>query len=120
MYSGAWQATVHGVAKSQTWLKRLSTHAHRGLTLLDLITYHKATVWYWDKDNYRAQWNRTESPEIYCDIYGQQMGERLVFFIKLCVCVFVYVLSTTSVFIRISTGRGTSRNIRHSGCNVGF
>ena len=23
---GTWRATVHGVAKSQTWLKRLSTH----------------------------------------------------------------------------------------------
>ena len=27
MYRGAWRATVHGVAKSQTWLKQLSTHA---------------------------------------------------------------------------------------------
>ena len=25
---GAWWATVHRVTKSQTWLKRLSTHAH--------------------------------------------------------------------------------------------
>ena len=25
---GAWQAAVHGAAKSQTWLKRLRTHAH--------------------------------------------------------------------------------------------
>jgi len=29
MDRGAWQATVHGVAKSQTWLKRLSTHTHQ-------------------------------------------------------------------------------------------
>ena len=28
MDRGAWRATVHGVAKSQTWLKRLSKHAH--------------------------------------------------------------------------------------------
>ena len=28
MVRGAWQATVHGVEKSQTWLKRLSTYAH--------------------------------------------------------------------------------------------
>ena len=27
MERGAWQATVHGVAKSQTQLKRLNTHA---------------------------------------------------------------------------------------------
>ena len=28
MRSGAWQATVHGVAKGWTLLKRLSMHAH--------------------------------------------------------------------------------------------
>ena len=28
MDRGAWWATVHRVTKSQTWLKRLSTHAH--------------------------------------------------------------------------------------------
>ena len=28
MDRGTWQATVHGVAKSQTWLKGLSTHSH--------------------------------------------------------------------------------------------
>ena len=30
MDRGAWRAMVHGVAKSQTRLKRLSTHTHRG------------------------------------------------------------------------------------------
>ena len=29
MDRGAWQATVHGVAKSQTRLKQLSMHPHR-------------------------------------------------------------------------------------------
>ena len=28
IHRGAWQATVHGVAKSQTCLKRLGMHAH--------------------------------------------------------------------------------------------
>ena len=28
MERGAWQATVHRVTKSQTWLQRLSTHAY--------------------------------------------------------------------------------------------
>ena len=28
MDRGAWQATIHGVAESQTRLKRLSTHVH--------------------------------------------------------------------------------------------
>ena len=36
MDRGAWPATVHGVAKSQTRLKRLSTHAHR--------IYHQTVV----------------------------------------------------------------------------
>jgi len=30
MDRGAWQATVHSVAESQTQLKQLSMHAHRG------------------------------------------------------------------------------------------
>ena len=30
MDRGAWRATVHGVTRSQTRLKRLSTHAARG------------------------------------------------------------------------------------------
>ena len=30
MDRGAWQATVQRVAQSQTWLKQLSMHAHRG------------------------------------------------------------------------------------------
>ena len=29
MYRGAWQATVHGVAKSQTRLKHQHAHMHR-------------------------------------------------------------------------------------------
>ena len=33
MDRGAWQATVHGVAKSQTQLKQLSTHACSLITL---------------------------------------------------------------------------------------
>ena len=31
MDRGAWQATVHRVTKSWTWLRRLSMHTHRGL-----------------------------------------------------------------------------------------
>ena len=34
MDRGAWQATVHRLEKSQTWLKWLSTHMHMGI--LDL------------------------------------------------------------------------------------
>ena len=29
MDRGVWRAIVHGIAKSQMWLKRLSTHTHR-------------------------------------------------------------------------------------------
>ena len=32
MDRGAWAAAVHGVTKSQTWLKRLSTQAHELLS----------------------------------------------------------------------------------------
>ena len=40
MDRGAWQATVHGVAKSQTQLKRLSTHASTHISLsLSLSLY---------------------------------------------------------------------------------
>ena len=28
-WTGVWPATVHGVAKSQTWLKWLNTHTHK-------------------------------------------------------------------------------------------
>ena len=34
MDGGAWWATVHGVAKTQTWLKQLSTHANNHLVLV--------------------------------------------------------------------------------------
>ena len=40
MDRGAWQATVHRVAKSQTWLKQLSMHTHT--FSLDCI------AWIWD------------------------------------------------------------------------
>ena len=33
MDRGAWQATVHRVANSQTWLKWLSTHTHIAITI---------------------------------------------------------------------------------------
>ena len=36
MDRGAWWATVHGVAKSQTQLKRLSMHAHIEFTVIVL------------------------------------------------------------------------------------
>ena len=35
MDRGAWWATVHGVAKRRTWLKRLSTHIH--MTLWNVV-----------------------------------------------------------------------------------
>ena len=45
MDRGAWWAPVHGVAKSRTRLKRLST-AHQGLPLISVLsncTYHAKT-----------------------------------------------------------------------------
>ena len=38
MDRGAWQATVHGVAQSWTWQKRLSTHSHTLLFKAFLLT----------------------------------------------------------------------------------
>ena len=38
MDRGAWQTTVHGVAKSQTQLKQLSTQVQTGCSAHDLDT----------------------------------------------------------------------------------
>ena len=45
MDRGVWRATVHRVAKSQTQLKQLGTHAHKCefLLLLKLYSYSNAT-----------------------------------------------------------------------------
>ena len=37
MHRGAWRAAVHRVANSQTWLKWLSTHAHKYFILFFVI-----------------------------------------------------------------------------------
>ena len=46
MDRGAWQATVHRVAQSQTWLKRLSihayTHTHTHTTIILILIYSKS------------------------------------------------------------------------------
>ena len=42
MDRGAWRAAVHGVTKSRTWLKRLSTHA--GIQLLGWVSYFAANL----------------------------------------------------------------------------
>ena len=47
MDRGACWATVHGVTKSETWLKQLSTHAHAHtihFTVQENPTHYKATV----------------------------------------------------------------------------
>ena len=50
MERGAWQATVHRLTKSWTWLKRLSTSVHRaqaGKIVKELIRNYRARV-HWD------------------------------------------------------------------------
>ena len=44
MDRGTWRATVHRVAKSQTWLKRLSMHACPPHTTLNLDKIHESAV----------------------------------------------------------------------------
>ena len=45
MDRGAWWATVHGVAKSQTRLKRLHRHAHRDCQQNEpSLTIRKSTI----------------------------------------------------------------------------
>ena len=60
MDRGAWQATVHRVAKSQTWLKWLSTHAcitiiclsyYRYLTEYEVVS-HFGYIWIFLMANY--------------------------------------------------------------------
>ena len=38
MDRGAWQATLHGVTKSQTQLKQLITHAHKRASITYFFT----------------------------------------------------------------------------------
>ena len=61
MDRGGWQATVHGVAKSWTWLKGLSTHVHmhqNAIVIPDCNNYTKFQflavlwlLWYFPKSD---------------------------------------------------------------------
>ena len=59
MDKGAWWATVHGVAKSRTWLKRLSMHTYIST---DFISKHNHSHRYWGLQlEYIFQGNRMQS-----------------------------------------------------------
>ena len=53
MDRGAWWATVHGVAKSRTRLRRLSTHTHMGL--LKLILWKGSPGVGWREDGRKEE-----------------------------------------------------------------
>ena len=67
MDRGAWWATVHGVTKSQTWLKQLSTDAHRQHIKKwrhyfankgpssQIYGFSSSHVWMWELD-YKENW----------------------------------------------------------------
>ena len=50
MDRGAWQAVVHGVTKSQTWLKWLNTHTHKHIVLQPLPGVHTVAGSWWAGD----------------------------------------------------------------------
>ena len=45
MDRGAWWAAVHGVAQSQTWLKRLSMHACMHALEKEMATHSSILAW---------------------------------------------------------------------------
>ena len=78
MDRGAWWATVHGVAKSWTWLKRLSMHAHRqhikkqrhyfankGPSSQSYV-FSSSHVWMWELGYKKVECQRIDAFELWC------------------------------------------------------
>ena len=75
MHRGAWQATVHGVGKSQTWLKWLSMHTHfpfmvlitpcNHIPLYNYFIYFLAALrGLWDLSSPTRYWTKTTTVKV--------------------------------------------------------
>ena len=68
MGKGAWRATVPGITKSRTCLKRLSMHTHtRFMTAILNVEYHHKKAFHRPSKRQNTKWLPHEDSESTCD-----------------------------------------------------